>query len=107
MRLVESDELTDMEKLKILESWQMDLIELQKAEEENMPGGSEDPGDTARKLEAVTAAIETLRTSGGEDTPVEKPVREPPKKPHRPFRDVPSPQPIDDPKPSRPNGAVD
>lgn len=67
MHLVESDELTATEKIKILESWQMDLIELQKAEEENMPGGSEDkdPGDTARKLAAVTAAIESVRAAGG------------------------------------------
>jgi hypothetical protein len=79
MQLVESDGLTDTEKMTILKSWQMDLIELQRAEEENMPNDSDDPGDTARKLAAVTAAIEAM----------------------------PKAQPIDKPDSRQPDGAVD
>jgi len=102
--LIQSDELTDTQKRKVLESWQTDLIELQKAEEENMPGRSEDPGETARRLSEVTAAIVALRAAD-EEVPA-KPARAPSGKPDRPFRDVPKPRPIDNPKPPGPGRAA-
>lgn len=78
-QLVESTSLTATEKLKILESWQMDLIELQKAEEENMSNGSTDTGSTAKKLAEVMEAIVHLRQQAGDvkggDHPV--PVNKP------------------------------
>ena len=69
MQLVESDGLTDTEKLTILQSWQMDLIELQRAEEENMPNESDAPGDTAKKLAAVTKAIEACQKRSRSTSP--------------------------------------
>jgi hypothetical protein len=59
--LVENDGLTDAEKLTLLESWQADLVELQRATEENMGSANVTPGTNAVKLAKVTEAIATIR----------------------------------------------
>lgn len=59
--LVESQELTATEKLAVLESWQADLIELQKAAEENMGSANVAPGTNAAKLAKVTEAIALMK----------------------------------------------
>ncbi len=59
--LVESDELSVRDKLSLLESWRTDLIELQKAAEENMPSANVPPGTTAAKLAEVNTAISIVR----------------------------------------------
>lgn len=59
--LVENDELSASEKLAVLESWQADLIELQKAAEENMGSANVAPGTSAAKLAKVTEAIALMQ----------------------------------------------
>jgi hypothetical protein len=58
--LIERKNLSDEDKIKVLQDWQSDLIQLQKAVEENMPSISCEPGETAVKLTQVTAAIAKL-----------------------------------------------
>jgi hypothetical protein len=64
VKLVERSDLTNREKLVILESWQADLLELQKAAEENMASVNRDPGVTAARLAEVMAAIALLHEAG-------------------------------------------
>lgn len=59
--LTERQDLTNEDKIKVLESWQSDLIQLMKAVEENMPGDGSHPGDTAARLAKVTAALTKLK----------------------------------------------
>lgn len=59
--LIERSDLSTNEKILVLESWQSDLIELQKAVEENMISDNRNPGETAARLAQVTAAITNLR----------------------------------------------
>lgn len=59
--LMDRSDISPREKLRRLESWQSDLIQLEKADEENMPRANGKPGETAAMLAAVTAAISTLR----------------------------------------------
>ena len=53
--------LTLEKKLIVLESWQNDLLELQRADDENMTGATVKPGQTAKRLAEVTKAIHQLR----------------------------------------------
>lgn len=50
----------------------------------------------------VVAGQLLIALLGGGNGRPKKPIREPPRKPHRPGRDVPKPVPIDDPKPPKP-----
>jgi hypothetical protein len=59
--VVNDDALTLKKKLVVLESWQTDLLEMQRAEEENMIGTSSKSGQTAKWLAEVTKAIHALR----------------------------------------------
>lgn len=61
--VIERDDLSVDEKIAVLQSWQADLVELQKATEENMSDSGGDSGKTAAKLSQVTAAIEQLEQS--------------------------------------------
>ena len=61
VELLERSDLSDEDKITILQSWQTDLIELQKAVEENMQNATGDSGETAARLAAVTAAIAEFR----------------------------------------------
>ena len=62
MHLVECQELSDEDKLKALQNWRLDLIELQQATSENMADANSPPGTTAEKLRQVSEAIETLES---------------------------------------------
>lgn len=64
-RLADDKSLTIGEKLEILEDWKMDLIEMQRAEEENMPSARRDEGETAGKLADVSKVIAKLRQPDG------------------------------------------
>ena len=59
--VVDDDGLTLEKKVVVLESWQNELIEMQRAEEENMVGTASKSGQTAKWLAEVTKAIHTLR----------------------------------------------
>lgn len=59
--LVENQELSAAEKIAVLESWQADLIELQKAADENMGSANVAPGTNAAKLAKVTEAIALMK----------------------------------------------
>lgn len=59
--IVNDDGLTLEKKLLVLESWQTDLLEMQRAEEENMIGTTSKSGQTAKWLAEVTKAIHALR----------------------------------------------
>jgi hypothetical protein len=60
-KVVENEELSKADKLKILENWKLDLIELQRANDENMARYGRDGGDVAESLRAVSMALESLR----------------------------------------------
>ena len=86
-KLAGADDLSLSEKVDILVSWQADLIELQRAEEENMPGSDPDTGAIGKKLSDVTAVLETLRlqlAASDEPGPPAELVREPQRKPQGP-----------------------
>jgi predicted Ser/Thr protein kinase len=59
--VIERKDLSNREKIVVLESWQADLIETQKAVEENMTSEMLEPGETAAKLAQVIAAIGRVR----------------------------------------------
>jgi hypothetical protein len=61
LELVERPDLTHQEKLAVLQSWQTDLVELQKAAEENMEGTGPLPGGSGARLAQVMEAIAILR----------------------------------------------
>jgi hypothetical protein len=63
--LMERQDLSNEDKIKVLESWQSDLVQLLKAVEENMPGGGTAPDDTAARLARVTAALTKLKERKG------------------------------------------
>jgi hypothetical protein len=50
-------DLTDEEKLRVLQSWRTDLLEMQHAVEENMASVGRKPGDVSARLAEVMAAI--------------------------------------------------
>lgn len=53
-------DLSLQEKLEILESWRLDLIELQRADDENMQGREAGLGSPAKRLADVSAVIALL-----------------------------------------------
>ena len=59
-RLAMNRDLSLQRKLEVLESWRLDLIELQRAEDENMSSGDADLGSTAKRLAEVSAVIALL-----------------------------------------------
>jgi hypothetical protein len=60
-RVVENQELTAEQKLTILKSWQLDLLELLRATEENMPSADRQPGEVAEELRQVNDALVAVR----------------------------------------------
>jgi len=60
-RLADESALSTREKLEILVSWRADLIELLRAEEENMPIAGADVDATGRKLSEVSAVMAVLQ----------------------------------------------
>lgn len=59
--VVTNEELSDQEKITILENWKLDLMELQTATEENMPGSGTETGGVADELGAVIEALRMIR----------------------------------------------
>lgn len=59
--IVDSNEISRADKITLLESWQADLIELQKASEENMPSAGTATGETAENLARVHEALSALK----------------------------------------------
>lgn len=53
-------DLSVTQKLQVLRCWYADLIEDQKATEENMSGSTREPGATGARLAQVSAAIHRL-----------------------------------------------
>lgn len=62
-RVLEDRELSTEEKIRVLESWKNDLLELQRASDENMPSTEPEAGSTADRLTQVVEALEELRTA--------------------------------------------
>jgi hypothetical protein len=58
--VVESRELSDDDKMVVLRNWKQELIQLQKANEENMLNGG-GQNDLATRLAAVTQAMTELK----------------------------------------------
>jgi hypothetical protein len=59
--IAESPDLSDAEKIRLLENWQTDLLELLRATEENMPGVANESSDVAEKLRRVHEALAAVR----------------------------------------------
>ena len=62
-QVVDEPLLSVEQKIAILESWKLDLIEMQRAEEENMAGAASGTEANARTLTEVTRAIHALRAA--------------------------------------------
>lgn len=62
-RVLADHDLSTAEKIKLLEDWRLDLLELQRAAEENMPSATVQPGEVAERLRQVTEALAILRES--------------------------------------------
>jgi hypothetical protein len=108
--IAEDENLTHEQKFELLSHWKRELIERQQhTEAANAPRAVADAGVLATKLTAVSEVIQELVTHAapGIAGAAGKPIREPPRKPYRPGRDVPKPLPVDDPVPSKPKGGVD
>jgi hypothetical protein len=58
---IERADISNREKIRQLENWRSDLIQLQRATEENMPAANTGTGETSVRLARVTAALATLR----------------------------------------------
>jgi len=67
-QLAKNRELSLQRKLEVLESWRLDLIELQRAEDENMGGREVEPGATAKRLAEVSAVIALLEREMARET---------------------------------------
>lgn len=67
--LIEDQELSDTQKIQLLINWRLDLLELQRATEENM-AGTNDSGEVAERLKQVTDALEDLGASPEGGTPL-------------------------------------
>jgi hypothetical protein len=61
--VMENQDLSDAQKLEILENWRLDLLELMVATDENMQGRNADAGVVAEKLRLVTEALDTLQVA--------------------------------------------
>jgi hypothetical protein len=64
--LLEDQDLSDDQKIQILLGWQLDLLDLQRAADENMPSADSPSGEVAEKLQKVSEALEDLRGEVGE-----------------------------------------
>ncbi|MGD8324380.1 MAG: hypothetical protein PVF50_08430 [Gammaproteobacteria bacterium] len=60
-RLLEREDISPNDKLLVLQDWQTDLLELQRAADENMPSAQASPGETAEKLSEVNKVIGVVR----------------------------------------------
>ena len=100
--------ISDAEKLRILESWRLDLVELQRAEEENMPSAGVEPDETAKKLAEVSRVLDVVsgRVGDGDEAPKD-PMPKPPPGRDRKHPDNPRPIPADNPKPASPKRPID
>ena len=58
--IVEHPELAHEQKIQLLMNWRNDLLELQRANGENMQKSGDDSGDIAEDLKTVTDALLTL-----------------------------------------------
>ncbi len=58
--VLEDEDLSRADKIRVLESWKSDLLQLQRASEENMPSAEPQAGATADRLKAVVEALEAL-----------------------------------------------
>jgi hypothetical protein len=58
--LVERQDISAEDKLTLLKNWHADLLELQRASEENMPSANVPAGLAAEKLSKVAQAIELV-----------------------------------------------
>ena len=58
--IVECQELSDEQKIQLLLNWRLDLLELQRADAENMQADGGDSGDLAVDLKNVTDALRML-----------------------------------------------
>ena len=63
-QVVDSD-LPAEKKIAILQDWQLDLIERQRATEENMPGTATAAGEIGDALQQVSEALTKLRAAAG------------------------------------------
>jgi hypothetical protein len=59
-RVVEDSELSNSQKIEVLLNWRLDLLEMQRADTENMQTGSEQGSDVATDLKSVTDALLAL-----------------------------------------------
>lgn len=58
--VLEDAALSRSDKIRILESWKDDLLQLQRASEENMPSADAGAGDTAERLQEVVEVLDEL-----------------------------------------------
>jgi hypothetical protein len=63
-QVVDSDLPTE-KKIALLEDWRLDLIERQRATEENMPGSATASGEIGDALQQVNEALTKLRAAAG------------------------------------------
>lgn len=59
--VLENDELSPADKIRVLENWKLDLLELQRASEENMAGQAGQGAKVAERLRAVNESLELCR----------------------------------------------
>lgn len=64
-RVLEDASLSTAEKIDVLESWKSDLLQLQRASDENMPGTDVQGGSTADRLKQVVEALDALQGGRG------------------------------------------
>lgn len=68
-RVLEHQEMSEEQKIRLLMNWRLDLLELERATEENM-AGDDDTGSVAERLSKVNAALEELGARPGEGSPL-------------------------------------
>jgi len=68
-RVLEHQELSEEQKIRLLMNWRLDLLELERATEENM-AGTDDAGNVAERLSRVNAALDELGARPGEGSPL-------------------------------------
>lgn len=59
-RVVDDPELSDVQKVELLLNWRLDLLEMQRADNENMQATPEQEIDVATDLKSVTDALLAL-----------------------------------------------
>ena len=59
-QLLDDDSLTTSQKLNGLQDWRLDLLERQKATEENMPSSDDQSGEVAEELRRVNDALRII-----------------------------------------------